>query len=165
NGAAPLDVSFANASTPSSASMLWQFGDGSSSTAFEPAHTYDADGVYTVTLTVTEQGCVATATGTIVVGANDAGPSAIEVPNVFSPNNDGRNDQFRLTSTGIDRIEVTIFNRYGEEVARLSRVRQAWDGRTFAGEQCSDGTYFYIVEATGYDGVQHSLKGTVTLLR
>lgn len=165
NGAAPLDVSFANASTPSSASMLWQFGDGSSSTAFEPAHTYDADGVYTVTLTVTEQGCVATATGTIVVGANDAGPSAIEVPNVFSPNNDGRNDQFRLTSTGIDRIEVTIFNRYGEEVARLSRARQAWDGRTFAGEQCSDGTYFYIVEATGYDGVQHSLKGTVTLLR
>ena len=165
NGAAPLDVSFTNTSTPSSASMFWQFGDGSSSTEFEPAHTYDADGVYAVTLTVTELGCVATATGTIVVGANDAGPSAIEVPNVFTPNNDGRNDQFRLTSTGIDRIEVTIFNRYGEEVARLSRARQAWDGRTFAGEQCSDGTYFYIVEATGYDGVQHSLKGTVTLLR
>ena len=164
-GDAPLVVSFTNASTPANGSMLWQFGDGDTSTAFEPLHTYDADGVYTVILTVTVQGCVATATGTVTVGTVAAVPSAVEVPNVFTPNNDGVNDQFQLTATGIDRIEVTIFNRYGEEVARLQRARQVWDGRTFAGEPCSDGTYFYIVEATGYDGVRHSLKGALTLLR
>jgi len=164
-GEAPLEVTFTNTSTPQSANMLWQFGDGFASTDFEPTHTYDEDGTYTVTLTVTAQGCVATASGIIVVGELDQVPSSVVVPNVFTPNGDGQNDQFRVDAVGIERMEVVIYNRYGAEVARLERARQAWDGRTFGGEPVSDGTYFFVLEATGFDGKSHSLKGTVMVLR
>ncbi|HRD52744.1 MAG TPA: gliding motility-associated C-terminal domain-containing protein, partial [Flavobacteriales bacterium] len=164
-GEAPLEVAFSNTSTPQGANMLWQFGDGLTGTDFEPTHTYDEDGTYAVTLTVTVQGCVATATGVIVVGELEQVPSSVVVPNVFTPNADGQNDQFRVDAVGIERMEVIIFNRYGAEVARLERARQAWDGRTFGGEPVSDGTYFFVLEATGFDGKSHSLKGTVMVLR
>ncbi|MFN3875569.1 MAG: gliding motility-associated C-terminal domain-containing protein, partial [Flavobacteriales bacterium] len=85
-------------------------------------HTYTEEGVYTVTLTVTFQGCTATATGTVTVASGFEGPSAVEVPNVFTPNGDGVNDQFAVSAAGIERIEVRIFNRYGEELARLERA-------------------------------------------
>jgi len=164
-GDPPLDVSFTNSSSPANGAMSWQFGDGGTSTDFEPTHTYVDEGTYTVTLTVSAQGCVASATAIVVVGEGDIVPSIVEVPNVFTPNGDGVNDQFRLDAIGIERIEVFIFNRYGQEVARLQRARQAWDGRTFGGEPCSDGTYFWVLEATGFDGVNHSMKGSLTLLR
>jgi len=48
-GHAPLTVTFANASTGTT-SYLWDFGDGETSTEFEPTHHYNQAGVYTVTL-------------------------------------------------------------------------------------------------------------------
>ncbi|MBK6343549.1 MAG: gliding motility-associated C-terminal domain-containing protein [Flavobacteriales bacterium] len=158
-------MSFTNSSSPANGAMSWQFGDGGTSADFEPTHTYVDDGSYTVTLTVSAQGCVATASAIVVVGEGDIVPSMVEVPNVFTPNGDGVNDQFRVDAIGIERIEVTIFNRYGQEVALLQRAKQAWDGRTFGGEPCSDGTYFWVLEATGFDGVKHSMKGSLMLLR
>jgi PKD repeat protein len=52
-GAAPLEVSFVDASAGSPTAWSWSFGDGSTSTAQNPAHTYTAAGTYSVTLTVT----------------------------------------------------------------------------------------------------------------
>jgi hypothetical protein len=52
SGAAPLDVTFADASTGSPTSWSWAFGDGATSTARAPGHRYAAPGTYTVTLTV-----------------------------------------------------------------------------------------------------------------
>jgi PKD repeat protein/glucose/arabinose dehydrogenase len=52
-GAAPLSVTFTDTSTaPSPTSRLWDFGDGTSSTATNPTHVYTEDGRYTVRLTV-----------------------------------------------------------------------------------------------------------------
>ncbi|WP_281085411.1 PKD domain-containing protein, partial [Methanosarcina acetivorans] len=53
NGTAPLTVNFTDQSTESPTSWLWDFGDGSTSTEKNPAHTYTADGNYSVKLTVT----------------------------------------------------------------------------------------------------------------
>ncbi|MEE8572697.1 MAG: PKD domain-containing protein, partial [Gemmatimonadota bacterium] len=53
SGSAPLDVSFSDLSTGSPTSWLWNFGDGFSSSAQHPSHTYDTPGLYSVTLTVT----------------------------------------------------------------------------------------------------------------
>ncbi|MDP1661976.1 MAG: PQQ-dependent sugar dehydrogenase, partial [Phycisphaerales bacterium] len=53
-GSAPLSVAFTNTSTaPSPTSWLWDFGDGTTSNAQSPTHTYTEDGRYTVRLTVT----------------------------------------------------------------------------------------------------------------
>ena len=53
SGYAPLTVSFTDSSTNSPTSWSWTFGDGGSSTAQNPSHTYTSDGDYTVSLTAT----------------------------------------------------------------------------------------------------------------
>ncbi len=53
---APLSVAFTDASTGTIASWIWDFGDGDSSTAQHPSHTYTTPGTYTVSLTVTGPG-------------------------------------------------------------------------------------------------------------
>ena len=62
-------------------------------------------------------------------------------------------------------LEVQIFNRWGQEVGRIKRVSEVWDGRSEAGEMLSEGTYFYMLKATGNSGTSYDLHGTVTLLR
>ena len=52
NGTAPSTVSFSNTST-NATSYSWDFGDGSSSTSFNPSHTYTAGGAFSVILTAT----------------------------------------------------------------------------------------------------------------
>jgi len=54
-GLAPLTVQFTDTSTGSPTSWLWDFGDGNTSTAQNPQHTYTAPGLYTVTLTATNE--------------------------------------------------------------------------------------------------------------
>jgi len=51
-GLAPLTVAFSDASTGSLTAWSWDFGDGSTSTAQHPSHTYAVAGTYTVSLTV-----------------------------------------------------------------------------------------------------------------
>jgi PKD repeat protein len=53
SGSTPLVVSFTDESTGSRSSWLWNFGDGNTSTAQSPSHTYSAAGSYDVTLTAT----------------------------------------------------------------------------------------------------------------
>jgi len=48
----PLTVNFTDLSTGSIDSWNWDFGDGSTSTQQNPSHTYDTDGTYTVSLTI-----------------------------------------------------------------------------------------------------------------
>ncbi|MCK5856233.1 MAG: PKD domain-containing protein [Bacteroidales bacterium] len=56
HGNAPLVVQFTDASSGSPSDWLWDFGDGNSSVQQSPSHSYNADGLYTVKLTVTENG-------------------------------------------------------------------------------------------------------------
>ncbi|MBL7918298.1 MAG: gliding motility-associated C-terminal domain-containing protein, partial [Bacteroidia bacterium] len=44
-------------------------------------------------------------------------------------------------------------------------VKDAWDGHTTSGIECPDGVYFYVIEATGFDGKSYKLKNTLTLIR
>ena len=70
-GAVPLSVTFTNESVGEGASYSWSFGDGSVSTDVNPAHVFNSDGVFTVTLTVTGQsGTTSTTTRQIAVEAN-----------------------------------------------------------------------------------------------
>jgi PKD repeat protein len=72
SGKFPLTVTFTEASTNSPTSWYWTFGDGSTSTAKSPSHTYSAKGTYTVSLKVTNAGGsnTLTRTGYITVQAS-----------------------------------------------------------------------------------------------
>lgn len=162
-GVAPLLVQFTNFSLPPNAGFTWDFGDGNGSNAYSPSHLYGSPGEYLVTLTATLGTC--TASASVVITVLEDEESDISVPNVFTPNGDGVNDQLMVQAKGIERLELNVYNRWGQLVARLERVMQAWDGRTFAGEPVSPGTYFYTLMAKGKDGRDFDLSGTITVLR
>lgn len=145
-------------------SWAWQFGDpdGSGSAAASPAFTYPGVGCYPVSLMVmNDAGCMGSTTQQVCVSGQDS----LIVPNVFSPNNDGQNDVFRITGGGLSSLDVQIFNRWGQEMARLERINQVWDGRSPTGEVLPEGTYFYVLHAVGHSGGTYDQHGSVTLLR
>lgn len=164
SGAAPLTVTFAAQTDPPATNWEWDLGDGSLSTASAPTEQFGTPGVYEVTLVVIDaNGCSGSTSLSITV--TDQGPSSVFVPNVFSPNGDGKNDQFRIISTGLASLDVSIFNRWGKEVAAIDQPNGYWSGRANGAEPVVEGTYFYTLVATGTDGRSYKQQGTITVLR
>jgi PKD repeat protein len=150
SGAAPLDVTFADASTGALTSMQWDFGDGATSTDVAPSHTYKTAGDFTATLTVTGPGGVVTKSTIITVAAQPpvAGFTA-------SP------------STGLAPLPVTFEDSSTGEIT--SRQWRFGDGGSSA-EQSPSHTYLtpgtYTVTLTvngpGGSGVKTASVGVTT---
>jgi gliding motility-associated-like protein len=156
-GVAPLEVFFTN--TSNGTSFSWEFGDGNTSIAENPTNTYTALGEYIVTLTITVNGCTATATDVITV----IGGSTVELPNVFSPDGTGGNELFKAISENMSFERFQIFNRWGQ----LMYEGPAWDG-THNGQKVPEGTYYYIYYGEGADGKIYEgadYTGHLTLVR
>jgi len=85
--------------------------------------------------------------------------SADAIPNVFSPNGDGKNDFFRFSDTdesirSIRSFTIRIYSRSGKLVYTYSgnpHEWEGWDGRTRSGSDAAEGVYYYIIEARGWD--------------
>jgi gliding motility-associated-like protein len=71
------------------------------------------------------------------------------VPNVFTPNGDGFNDNFKIYSNGKDLITLKIFTRTGLMIYQQKAVILMWDGRLPSGEKALPGIYYYVVEKEG----------------
>ena len=88
------------------------------------------------------------------------------IPSAFTPNGDGRNDQFRPVGMKFQKlVEFRVYNRWGQQLFYTSDREKGWDG-TFNGEPQDMGVYYYqiIVSRNGYD--QNTVyKGEVTLIR
>lgn len=116
-------------------------------------------------LTVTDElGCEGT--DSVFVGVKLC--CDIVVPSAFSPNNDGKNDKFRIISNGNYKIlSFRIVNRYGRVVFDGSSQYDSWDG-TYKGIPQDVGTYYYFIkyscEDDDYDN-EIEAKGDVTLVR
>ncbi|MBL7950829.1 MAG: gliding motility-associated C-terminal domain-containing protein [Flavobacteriales bacterium] len=166
SGPAPLTVLFTNATTPSGATYVWDFDGEGSSTGTSPTHLFEAQGSYTITLEATLDGCTATAVAVINVGTPPVGTnSSIVIPNVFTPNGDHQNDLLVMTAVNIRKVEVLIYNRWGQKVNELKRVGESWDARSMSGDLVPDGTYFYTLSAEGTDGKTYDMNGHITLVR
>lgn len=83
----------------------------------------------------------------------------INIPNVFSPNADSVNDKLIFTTCN-KILKTTLYNRWGLKVFETTDVNHYWDGRTTSGEECIDGSYFYIIETE-----ERNYKGFVQLVR
>lgn len=88
------------------------------------------------------------------------------MPNAFTPNNDGLNDQFAIPGRFfIDVKNFTIYNRWGQLVFETQNVRRGWDG-SINGKPLPSGSYVWVVEyRNAFTGLVESLKGTVMLIR
>ena len=76
--------------------------------------------------------------------------SMLVVPNVFTPNGDGANDEFRVAYRSIKEFECCVYNRWGHLVYRWNDPAKGWDGN-INGRAASEGAYFYVIRALGTD--------------
>ena len=91
-------------------------------------------------------------------------PEPKECPNVFSPNGDGVNDKWKIPHKSIAEFHCWIFNRWGNLVYEYTDPDDGWDG-TYHGKLVDAGVYFYVVTATGTDGVTWKRRGDITIIR
>ena len=86
----------------------------------------------------------------------------VEIPNVFSPNGDNKNDLFEIKFL-LDQPtkELTIYNRWGVKVFENLSYDNKWDGKNQNGQALAEGTYFYLFSATGSE----NKRGTISLFR
>jgi gliding motility-associated-like protein len=161
-GVAPLNVSFTNSSL-NATSYNWDFGDGNSSTQENGSHIYSTSGEFMVWLFATNGFCEDSISQIIVV--IEPGEPIISVPNVFTPNGDGANDEWFITTENFSELNVIILNRWGNQIATLENTTDSWDGKTDSGDEVTDGTYFYKYNAVDIYGESYSGHGFLTLLR
>ena len=81
--------------------------------------------------------------------AADTVDSELDVPNVFSPNGDGNNDYFEVTTNGTKVYEFTVFTRNGTRIYHSLSPRIFWDGNSVGGEELAEGIYYYVIEEEG----------------
>lgn len=99
--------------------------------------------------------------------------SSIEVPNVFSPDGDGKNDYFNVITAGDASANLlnfigTIYNRWGKKIYEWTdwaNVSSGWDGSMQGGTKAPDGTYFVVIKAQAVDDSPIKYSGHLNLFR
>ena len=90
------------------------------------------------------------------------------IPNIFTPNGDGRNDIFEIFVRDDARVTMTIFNRFGAKVYYNGDLQPntGWDG-TQSGDDVTEGTYVYLIDIDFVDDQfeDELLSGSITLIR
>lgn len=167
-------MSYAN-SAVSSTGYVWEFVSGANLTEEDFAGSlrqYDSTiyayrftdpGLHCVKLTVATADSL-TKCKTASYACFRISNSALFVPNAFSPNGDGNNDEFRVAYRSIASYRCRIYDQWGTKVYDSEDITEGWDGSVY-GSAASVGVYFYVIEAKGVDGTSHNRKGAVNLLR
>lgn len=118
---------------------------------------------YMVTVT-DENGCTESAQVTVNVIQPNCDESDIFVPNMFTPNGDMFNDNFKVESNFIKELELLIYNRLGEEVYRSNDINAAWDG-TFDGKELPPDVFGYHLRIVCINDLEYMKQGNITLMK
>ena len=187
-GFTPLTVNFTYSG--GSGNITWNFGDNTKDTKANTTHTYiydpakDKTGtgqtVYHARINIGK--CIDSIDIIVKI------PFIKIIPNVFTPNNDGKNDYFTVEGNGLESIEVKIYDRWGLKVCSKTLNTSnftydnssassgsdyknyiLWDGTNKNRGKASAGVYFYILNPTGKDGKgiqpkSGKLSGSVTII-
>jgi len=112
-------------------------------------------------VTITDlNGCTGTDTVKVMVNFIEG----IGVPQAFSPNADGNNDQLTVKGYGISNMKFKVYNRYGQLVFETTDQNHGWDG-SFNGSPENPGVFVWTLEYTLLNFSKGLLKGNTTLIR
>jgi len=155
-----LDSIFFNLISPTNYNkLLWQFGNGESSNKRATFQTYRTSGLKQLKLLLTDSlSCLYDSTFNIEIKK-----LPFRIPNIFSPNGDGINDEFKILADGIEAMELKIFNRWGELIFQSQEA--AWDGKGANGNKAPTAVYFYTLIFKQVGNTEKSISGTVELVR
>ena len=139
----------------------WDFGDNTTSTDVNPAHTYADTGMYTIQLIVENAaGCLDTTYGVVRI----KGDFTVFIPNAFTPNNDNTNDAFMAHGIGWKDFELFIIDRWGIEIFHSTSKERPWNGTYYDNRKCQSDVYEYIIRIHDEGGTLHKFLGHVTLV-
>lgn len=168
-GSAPAVITFTAQPTDAVVFREWQF---SRTEGFEDVdrrfsqdeltYTFEEEGTIYVRYQCSDAGgkCFyESETYTVSIGASD-----IQCPNAFSPNGDGRNDEWKVSYQSIVSFECHIFNRWGQKMCSFTNPADGWDGK-YKGKTVPTGVYFYVIKAKGADGKDYKLSGDINILQ
>jgi len=142
-------------------SYTWYPATGLSCTdCSDPVASPEGTTEYTVTVT-DGNGCSATDEVLVRVELNCG---EVFVPDAFSPNGDGKNDEFKVFGNCIKTINVKIYDRWGNKMFETSDVTESWKG-DYKGKEVNAGTYVYVYSGTLVTGESIHGRGVVVLIK
>jgi trimeric autotransporter adhesin len=143
---------------------LWDFGDGDTSIAISPCHTYADAGTYNVCVTISSAfGCSDTYCEDVELKAD----WTFYVPNSFTPNGDFRNDMFYAYGSNLQAFEMFIYDRWGNNIYYSKDMSEGWNGtvNNKGAELVQIDTYVWKVKLKDSDGKQQVYVGHVNVVR
>jgi gliding motility-associated-like protein len=141
--------------------FAWDFGDGGTSTQRNPVHQFNSSGTFnTCLIAFNSLGC----SDTVCQPISARVIPLLDIPNAFTPNGDGVNDQVLVRGFGIVKMNFRIYNRWGQLVFQSGDQATGWDGKYKGALQPMD-AYAYILDVEFTDGSRTTKKGDITLIR
>ena len=166
SGCTPLIVNFTNRST-NGANYIWNFGNGMSISDTGNVETiYEFAGTYKITLVASNYNdrCYNAPDSMSIDVTVDS--CDLYIPNVFSPNGDGRNDNYEFNAEGYANFHLIIFDRWGLKIFESTDNSIKWNGQiNNSGSNAPDGTYYYIFNSIDPNGQPYANHGFLTLIR
>ncbi len=160
-------IQFTDLSTGAT-SWHWDFGDSynmatDTSSERNPSHTYSHVGNYCAMLTVGNAGMCFDSLQICV----DITPEfTCFIPNAFSPNHDGINDEFYCKATNVLTFEMTIYDRWGNKVFFTDDLLHYWMGDMNENKVVQqEDVYVYVIHIKDTNKEKHDYIGNVTLVR
>jgi len=161
-GEAPLDIIFnvdssSNGGNESNITFLWESYERTSDSAdllvaTTEMFTFERPGEYITRMIASFDQCTYRFDSEEFVKVDS---SLLEIPNVFTPNEDGANDYFQVKSISLKSFYGKVFNRWGKLVFEWDDWKTpeaGWNGKNLGtGAELPSGTYYYVIEARGWD--------------
>jgi gliding motility-associated-like protein len=149
----PLEVAFYSNPTPAAQFYKWSIYHSTELIVTrndkDIRYTFSEPGSYRVVCAVNNATCASDSMEVTVAVAE----SYLAVPNVFTPNGDGKNDEFRVAYRSLRDFHIWVYNRWGKLVYDWTDPAKGWDG-TINGRKAAEGAYFYVIRAMGTDATK-----------
>jgi gliding motility-associated-like protein len=159
-------VTFYSYSAVSTGSLSWNIYQHNnllySTTDIQPSYVFPEVDTFNIELTVVSvNGCTNTSTKPLIIQDE----YAVYIPNAFSPDGDNINEEFKVVGVGISKVEMYIFNRWGEMIFSTTEKDKGWNGKDSKNNRIENGVYIFKVSITDNQGAKSIKSGHVTVVR